>query len=416
MKAVVFSLGCKVNAYEGQGIIELLESMGIETYDKPQYADVYILNTCSVTSEADRKSRQAVERLKRYNRDAKILVLGCSAQNDPQRYLCKQNVTAVSGTGSKIEAVKRFMSHINSCDDRFYGTTLPTAYEDNITPAATKTRGYIKIQDGCNRFCSYCKIPYLRGRSRSRSVASVVDEAMKISETSGEIILTGIDVADYHTDEGGLDALIRALKVVPVRKRLSSLECSVVTDELLDAMEESGFCDHFHLSLQSGSTRILAKMNRHYTAEEYLAKTKLIYRHFPYAAITTDIIAGFPTESEADHEATKDTVMGAKFAAIHVFPYSLREGTAAAKMEQVEPEVRSRRVDELLSLGAEMRNEFLKRNIGREAEVYAETTKGGLSEGFTSNYIKVYSPLKEGELKKLKLVALFRDGLKGEII
>ncbi len=416
MKAVVFSLGCKVNAYECQAIINLLEGMGYETSDKPERADVYILNTCSVTAEADKKSRQAVERLLKFNRDARILVLGCSTQNMPDRYLNNPKITAVSGVGGKIEAVKRFMSDINSEFDRFYGCELPEKYEDNLFPASTKTRGYIKVQEGCNNFCSYCRIPYLRGRSRSRSVDSIISEAKQVARHSKEIILTGINVSDYHDGENGLAELVTALRDIPARKRLSSLECEVIDERLLVALKDSGFCDHFHLSLQSGSDSVLKKMNRHYTVKEYLDKVEMIYKHFPFAAITTDMITGFPTETEEDHRISMETAKRAKFATIHVFPYSEREGTAAVKLPQIPKSVRSARAAELIELSSNLKDEFIKKNLYREADVYAETEKDGISEGFSSNYIKVYSTLRPGEMGKVKLVEPYLDGVKGEII
>lgn len=416
-KAVVFSLGCKVNAYEGQAIIGELTKLGYECSDKPGYADVYILNTCSVTSEADSKSRQAVERLTKFNRNAPVLVLGCSAQNDPSKYRNLKNVAMVSGVGSKIEAVRLFMSGIDKGEfEKKDDFVLPTDYEDDLFPAATKTRGYIKVQDGCDNFCSYCRIPYLRGRSRSRSIESVVSEANEVAKHSKEIILTGINVSDYRYGDSRLVDLIRALKDVPVRKRLSSLECEVVDDEFLSAMQSSGFCDHFHLSLQSGSDSVLKRMNRHYTAEEYLRKVELIYSHFPFAAVTTDMIAGFPTETEDDHLEGMETAKRAHFAAIHVFPYSERKGTMAANLVQIPKSERSRRAGELIALGAKLHSEFLSKNLGRVVEVYAETERDGLSEGFSSNYIKVYSPLKIGEMGLIKLIEPYLDGLKGELI
>lgn len=414
MKAVVFSLGCKVNTYEGQAIIKFLEGMGVEASDKIGYADVYILNTCSVTSEADKKSRQAVERLVKYNRNARVLVLGCSAQNEPNRYLSNPCVDAVSGVGGKIEAVKRFMSGINN-DERFFGADLPDYYEDNLSPAPTKTRGFIKVQDGCDNFCSYCRIPYLRGRSRSRSIESIIKEAKEVALLSKELIMTGINVSDYR-GEGDLSGLILALKDIPVRKRLSSLECEVIDDKLLSAMKESGFCDHFHLSLQSGSDNVLKAMNRRYTAAEFLDKVRLLRDYFPDAAITTDMIAGFPTETESDHLDSMRTAQKAEFAAIHVFPYSEREGTEAARLKQIPKRERARRAAELIELGSKLKAKFLQKNIGKIAEVYAECAVSDLSEGFTSNYIKVYSPLGVGEMGKVRLVSPYLDGLKGELL
>ncbi|MBR2967261.1 MAG: MiaB/RimO family radical SAM methylthiotransferase [Clostridia bacterium] len=412
MKAVVFSLGCKVNSYEGQAIINVLEQRGYAVSDKPGYADIYILNTCSVTAEADKKSRQAVERLKKFNRGARILVLGCSSQNNADKYLSNEAVTAVSGVGGKIQAVTRFLDGLEGD----YGNELPLSYEDNLFPAATKTRGYIKVQDGCNNFCSYCRIPYLRGRSRSRKIESIVREAFAVAEHSKEIILTGINVSDYRDGDKGLTELALALKDVPCRKRLSSLECEVVDEKLLNALKESGFCDHFHLSLQSGCTEVLKKMNRHYTAEEYLDKVRLIYSVFPSAAITTDMIAGFPTETEQDHLIGIETAKAAKFAAIHVFPYSEREGTNAVKLPQIPKSERTRRASQIAQVGAILKQNFITKNLGREAVVYAETQKDGLSVGFTSNYIKVYSPLKVGEMCKVKLVEPYLDGIKGELL
>ena len=272
------------------------------------------------------------------------------------------------------------------------------------------------MQDGCNNFCSYCRIPYLRGRSRSRKIESIVQEAFAVAEHSKEIILTGINVSDYHDGDKGLTELVLALKDVPCRKRLSSLECEVVDERLLDALKTSGFCDHFHLSLQSGCTDVLNKMNRHYTAEEYLRKVELIYSVFPCAAITTDMIAGFPTETESDHLASIETAKRANFAAIHVFPYSEREGTNAIKLPQIPKCERSRRAAQIAEIGAKLKQNFINKNLGREALVYAETQKDGLSVGFTSNYIKVYSPIKVGEMGLVKLVEPYLDGIKGELV
>lgn len=416
MKAVVFSLGCKVNSYESQAIINLLIQMGFSVSDKPEYADIYILNTCSVTSEADKKSRQAVERLKKFNRNARILVLGCSVQNSPDRYLCNDAITAVSGVGGKIDAVKRFVANTAS-KERNFCVSLPGLYEDNFFPAATKTRSYVKIQDGCDNFCSYCKIPYLRGRSRSRKMDSIIKEAWEVSSHSKEIILTGINVSDYYSCGNDLTTLVYALKDIPARKRLSSFECEIINEKFLLALKESGFCDHFHLSLQSGSDNVLKRMNRHYTVEEYLEKVELIYSVFPSAAITTDMIAGFPTETEEDHLIGMETARRAKFAAIHVFPYSEREGTIAAKLPQIDKVIRTRRAAELIKLSGELKDKFISANLGQEAEVYAETEDDkGISEGFTTNYIKVYSPLKAGEIGKVRLVSPHSDGVKGELI
>ena len=413
MKAVVFSLGCKVNTYEGQAIISFLESNGIEATDKPCAADVYIINTCSVTAEADKKSRQAVERMRRYNRNAKVLVLGCSSQNDGNAYKSKD--VSLGGVGGKIDSVARFLQ-LKFDENADFTSELPLVYEEMNMPAPTRTRGYIKIQDGCNNFCSYCRIPYLRGRSRSRSVDSIVNEATMAAKHAKEIVLTGINISDYSYAGSGLAELVIALKDVNARKRFGSLECEVIDDNLLKAMKECGFCHHFHLSLQSGSDTVLKRMNRHYTSRYYSQKCDLIRSYFPDAAITTDIITGFSGETEQEFEETCKFVDKIRFAAIHVFPYSERKGTLAYNMPQIDKKIRSDRANKLIAIGERLSKEFVSAQIGNIVEVYAEEIKDGMTEGYTSNYIKVYSPLKRGELGKVRLTELFADGAKGELL
>lgn len=413
MKAVVFSLGCKVNTYEGQAIISFLEANGIQATDKPCYADAYIINTCSVTAEADKKSRQAVERMRKYNRNARILVIGCSSQNDGSAY--RQKNVSLSGVGGKIQSVAEFLQ-LGVDKNGDFTVDLPLTYEEMNIPKPTRTRGYIKIQDGCNNFCSYCRIPYLRGRSRSRKIESIVEEAKTAALHSKEIVLTGINISDYRDGENGLTELVYALKDVCARKRFGSLECEVIDDKLLSAMKECGFCDHFHLSLQSGSDAVLKRMNRRYTARFYQEKCESVRKYFPAAAITTDIITGFPLESESEFEETCEFVEKIKFAALHAFPYSERKGTAAYSMPQIDKRIRSERAGKLIEIGKKLADEFIRSHIGSIAEVYAEESKDGISEGYTSNYIKVYSSLKPGELAKVKLTEVMADGAKGEIV
>ncbi|MDE7394878.1 MAG: radical SAM protein, partial [Clostridiales bacterium] len=273
MKGVVFSLGCKVNTYEGQSIMRTLAEAGAIVSDKLETADFYIINTCSVTAEADRKSRQAVARVLKLNPNALVYICGCGSQNDPDAFLQKDNVRFVSGVGGKGKIAEAVLADLKKEAHAAENRTcdLPKTYEDELFPHSTRTRSYIKVQDGCNNFCSYCIIPYLRGRSRSRSMLSIVEEATVAAAHSKELVLTGVDISAYGKDIGtDLTALVRALGPLSVRKRLGSLECTVVTDELLHAMRESGFCDHFHLSLQSGSSSVLKRMNRKYTVERYL--------------------------------------------------------------------------------------------------------------------------------------------------
>ncbi len=423
MKFVVFTLGCKVNIYEGQAMISRLESKGFDATDKLVPADYYIINTCSVTGEADRKSRQTISRVKRLNPKARIYVCGCSSQNDGDIYAEKDGVKIVGGVADKMSFIDKIVEDVGNAEssgmlaDDVRASELPSVYEDNLFPAHTRTRGLIKIQDGCNRFCSYCIIPYLRGRSRSRSIESIVSEAEKAAEITREIVLTGVDISAFGLDTGeSFTGLIKALGGVKARKRIGSLECSVITREFLDAMAENGFCAHFHLSMQSGSKGVLEKMNRRYTPEEFIGKVELIREIMPFAGITTDIIAGFPTETEAQHRETLETVERIRFSDAHIFPYSERKGTRAARLPQVDKSVRIRRAAELSELRDKHKTEFLIKNSGTVREVYLEEKDGEYNVGYTDNYIKVYSTAEEKTCTKHILKEIYKDGIKGEKI
>lgn len=390
---------------------------GWETTDALEAADVCVINTCSVTGEADKKSRQAVARLLKLNPAAKIYVCGCSSQNDPTAFLHKPNVRLVSGVAQKQDLVTRILSDLQAeeHDGRACMAELPKAYEDAPLPEHTKTRSYIKIQDGCNNFCSYCVIPYLRGRSRSRSLQSIVHEAEVAAQSTREIVLTGINVSAYGADIGeSLCKLFRALGKIGVRKRLSSLECTAIDDELLNAMQENGFCDHFHLSLQSGSESVLRRMNRKYTPDFYLSRVEMIRKHFPDAGITTDIITGFCGETEEEFAQTEAFVRKVRFSELHVFPYSERKGTAAARLAQIPKAERSARANRLIALGKTLQDEFIHLQSNRVHEVYAETNEDGYTAGYTSNYIKVYSSVPIGQLGKVTFTNLYKEGVKGK--
>ncbi len=418
MRISVFSLGCKVNQYESDGIVTELNNRGYTATSGLYHADVYVINTCSVTSEADRKSRQCISRVKKINPSAKIIVLGCSSQNDPTAYADKENVLTVSGNAAKLETVLQSMSDITSENyefGRIKRVALPLRYEDVYFPSSTsRTRGFIKIQDGCNNFCSYCIVPYLRGRSRSRNIKSVIKEALSVSKDCKEIVLTGVDISSYGLDiNSSLKELLLALRDVPSRIRLGSLECSVIDDELLAIMKDGHFCPHFHLSLQSGSNSVLKNMNRHYTVEQYYGKTELIKKHFPLAAITTDVICGFPDETHSDHLESLCNIEKIGFSQIHVFPYSERGGTAAARLPQVPKQIRKERAAETSALGERLRLNFLNKNLNTVREVLTEDREGDYSVGYTDNYIKVYSDSGAGELRSLTLKQIFKEGVLG---
>lgn len=396
MKAVVFTLGCKVNEVESASIMAALENSGWKVDDKLSYADAYVLNTCAVTREAEKKSRQLVARARKFNPQAKIFVCGCASEKDGKSFE-ERGVTFVTGARKKQEILTAFASVYGG------GTTeLPF-------PKQTKTRAFIKIQDGCNNFCSYCIIPYLRGREISRPVEDILNEVNRTD--SPEIVLNGVNISSY---EGGLERLILALKDTDKRIRLGSLECNVITDGFLTALKGlKDFAPQFHLSLQSGSNAVLKAMNRHYTREEYLEKCNKIYRFFPDAAITTDIIAGFATETEEDFLQSLSIIEEAGFARVHAFAFSPREGTAAYKLKDIPADVKSERLHRLLSAAEVAAEKYRARFLGCRQEIIAEEYSDGFTSGYTGNYIRVYlsERLETGKKYTVTIDRLFKDGV-----
>ncbi len=385
MKVVVYNLGCKVNQYECDSIVKALKDKGYEVSENLEVADVYILNTCAVTNEAERKSRQCVERCLKFNENAKIYVCGCASQNNPKQFLNKDNVEYVIGTANKMSLVDAFEKKGENVDE------LPLKYEDDFTPAINRTRSYIKVQDGCNRFCTYCLIPYVRGRSRSREIESIKCECDKLSHLTKELVITGIDLSFYGKDiNTTFVELIKALKDVDCRIRLGSLEVSLITKDLLEALQNlKDFCPQFHLSLQSGDDTILKKMNRHYSTKEYEAEVDLIRSYFPDAAITTDIIFGFPGEGDKEFENTLKFMQKIGFMQVHIFPYSKREGTVAAKMEQVDGNIKKMRCKMAEEVALKLKQEYLTKMLGKELEVLVEEKVGEYVEGYSKEYIRV---------------------------
>ena len=398
MKACILTLGCKVNEAESDSLLAGLEARGWETSCVPCAADLYIINTCAVTAEAEKKSRQAVARLKKFNPSAPILVCGCASQRDPEAFSARDGVTVVTGTMRKDRILELIGEH---------GVFLETerAFCELPAPKRTHTRQNIRIQDGCDRFCSYCIIPYLRGRSRSRNMESVLAEARTC--TAREIVLTGIDITSYHDGEHDLGDLLLALKDIPARIRLGSLEEGVVTREFLEKMRAAGnVCEHFHLSLQSGSDAVLRAMNRRYTRRQYLDACALIYEYFPDAAITTDIIVGFPTETEEDFKESLSIVEEAGFARVHAFPYSSRPGTVAAKKKQLPAEVKRERMTRMLACAQRAEERYLARFAGRTLTALFEEDGG-----YTANYIRVYADgAREGGMYEVALDRREKDG------
>lgn len=407
---VVFNLGCKVNQYECDVICDNLKNKGYQISQELGPADVYVINTCAVTAEAEKKSRQAIARCRALNASAKILVVGCASQKNPQSFV-KDNVTYISGVAGKFSIDSHLNNEIQDIDIK----ELPTVYEDGELDSAYRTRSYIKIQDGCNNFCSYCIIPHLRGRSRSRRKEEIVKEIAKLSGFVQEIVLTGIDLMAYGLDIGyDLKTLIEELEVFNLRIRLGSLYAERITSDLLESLKKlKKFCPHFHLSMQSGDDGVLKSMNRHYTANVYKEKIDLIKEFFPDATITTDIIVGFPTETEEAFLNTCEFVKEVNFSDIHIFPYSAREGTRAAKLPQIDKEIVKTRKKILSNIKKDLVKKHLIDNLGKRHEVLVEEKVGEYYVGHTRNYIKVY--LKEnGEIVTTIPNKIFNDGLMEE--
>ena len=428
MKICVMTLGCKVNKYESDALIYNLGLKGYETTEKLEPADVYVINTCAVTGEAEKKSRQMIARCKKFNPQAKFFVCGCASQKNSQQFI-EKGVDYVSGAAGKIK-ISEYIDKLASGDKRRLRNhvrlaKLPKDYEDDLFAKQSRTRAYIKVQDGCNNFCSYCIIPYLRGRSRSRGIFSIINEVSCLGDDIKEIVLTGINVTDYKIDgKPSLLTLLEELDTFGKRLRLSSMEESLVTEAFVQGLSKlNNFCPHFHLSLQSGSNSVLKRMNRHYTAEQFKASVNLIRKYFPLAGITTDIIVGFPRESEEEFEETYNFAKEVAFSQLHIFQYSKREGTVAAKLyKDLPPQIKQSRFERLNELNDKLKLDFIKKN--KQGEVLIEEKVDGFYAGYTKNYIRCYiednsSLQKYGSLiDKIVFVKIkepFRDGAKAKI-
>ena len=413
MRAVVYTLGCKVNDVESGSIIRGLEALGYEVSRELEDADLYVINTCAVTAEAERKSRQTVGKAIKRNPNAKVIVCGCASEKSPSAFLEKgASVYAVTGAQRKNKTLE-IVAEGFAEQTKGICLEVEKTYEEMPLPECLKTRNFVKIQDGCNRFCSYCVIPYLRGRSRSRLLENAAEEIL--ASTAQETVVTGIDVSEYKDEQGrDLADLMLAIKDADTRIRLGSLEVSLITERFLSALKEvKRFAPQFHLSLQSGSNKVLKSMNRHYTREEYLEKCNMIYKAFPNAAITTDIIVGFPTETEEDFLDSMRIIEEAGFAQVHAFPYSPREGTNAYKRYKELPyAVKKERVDRLLQKASQEKTRYMQTFVGKVVELVPENCFDGYTEGYSENYIRVYV---EGEMEKcptqVRVEGLFKDGV-----
>ena len=412
MKASVITLGCKVNEYESQSILNQLKSNGYEISEGLVYADVYVVNTCAVTNIAERKSRQVLSKIQKINKDAKIIVCGCASQNNPAKFLQNPNVFSVTGNAKKNE----IMELINERN-----TTLPKIedkiYTNTARPIETRTRQFIKIQDGCDYFCTYCLIPYVRGRSRSRDIDDILDEIKHT--TSNEIVLTGINMTDYKIDgKLALKYLIKEVDKLNKRFRLSSIECMALDDEMIEILKNcKNFCPHLHISLQSACNETLRRMNRHYTIEQFMEKINKLRQQFPNICLSTDIIVGFKGETDEEFETTYNNLRKIKFSFMHIFPYSVREGTVASRLKgDVDKQVVKQREQKLIELNKKFKEEFYNNNKNTIHKVLIEeVVDERFSLGYTDNYIytKIDEPLKIGEIYNIELVDTYNNGMIG---
>ena len=419
-KAALHNLGCKVNAYETEAMQQLLEEAGYEIVSFHEKADVYVINTCSVTNMADRKSRQMLHRAKKMNPDAAVVAAGGYVQTKEEEAKQDLAIDILIGNNQKNELVHRLdeffaereeanaenaqkesdTNHQNKVEAVVDINHEPQCFEEmSLTKTAEHTRAFVKVQDGCNQFCSYCIIPYARGRVRSRNIESVLKEIRGLAKMGyQEVALAGIHLSSYGVDcEESLLHLIQEIhKIDGIRRiRLGSLEPQIVTEEFareLSSLEK--ICPHFHLSLQSGCDATLKRMNRKYTVAQYEEGCRLLRKYFTHPAITTDVIVGFPGETEEEFETTKAFLEKIHFYEMHIFKYSKRQGTRAAVMEnQVPEEIKTKRSAELIALSERMSNEFRSYYLGREEEVLfeepAEINGKTMYVGYTKEYVKV---------------------------
>ena len=414
MLVSVITLGCKVNEYESQSILNQLKSEGYEIKEGLVKADAYIVNTCAVTNTAERKSRQVLSKIFKLNPDAKVAVCGCAVQNNPAQFLKNKNIIAILGNEGKNEIVKFIKNKNKELKD-----IIHDKYVNTLRPIETRTRQYIKIQDGCNYFCTYCIIPYLRGRSRSRDVDDIIDEIKNTS--ANEIVLTGINISDFRINEKlGLKTLIKEIDKLNKRFRISSLECNVLDDEMLEILKNSkNFCPHFHISLQSACNETLKRMNRRYTIEDFIKIVEKIKKNFTLPSISTDIIVGFKGESEEEFNTTVENLKKIQFSFMHIFPYSERTGTVATRLNGSVNKCEQKRREHILQkLNKEFKENFYNQNKNTIHKVLIEeVVDENLSLGYTDNYIYTYinSKCEVGQIVNVKLVAPYESGMKGTI-
>ena len=418
-KIASYALGCKVNQYESEAIAELFAEKGYDVVSIEDQADVYIINTCTVTNFGDKKSRQLIRKVKRQNPDAIVAVVGCYAQTAPEEISAVEGVNLVIGTKDKSQVVKMVEDYRKEMGVQNFVTDImhERVFEPlEIKRLQNRTRAYLKIQDGCSQFCSYCIIPYARGPIRSRAPQDVIAEVKRLAENGfREVVLTGIHVASYGKDRKDitLTEIIQQVHAVEgiERIRFSSIEPNVVTEEFAQAMAAlPKVCDHFHLSLQSGCDKTLEQMRRRYDTAQYRRAVALLRKYLPDVALTTDIIVGFPGESEEDYQQSKAFAEEIGFSKIHVFPYSPKKGTPAAeRKDQLPNAVKQQRSHDLILASERMTEAFLQAHVGKEKEVLFERmVSPDVYEGHTTNYMKVHAKSTEDLTNQCKMVHMLK--------
>lgn len=428
--AAIMTLGCKVNKYESEAVEELLLGEGYQMVDFLESADVYVINTCTVTAMSEKKSRQMIRRTKKLNPQSIVVVMGCYSQKSPEEIFNIDEVNIVLGTSQRhalIEELKK-SSHEDKkivVDDIM---KIRDFEEMKINNVSDRTRALVKVQDGCDRYCSYCIIPYTRGPVRSRSLDNIIDEVYRLAQNGyKEVVLTGIHVASYGKDmEGaqiGLADVIEKISEIQGihRIRTSSVEPLIITRDFMERVSKiPAFCDHFHLSMQSGSDAVLKRMNRRYSAKEYEEAVDLIRNFYPDAAITTDVIVGFPSETKEEFDETRAFLEKIKLYETHIFKYSPREGTKAIAFgDNVSGTDKNERSNILIGLSNKNKSEFNQNTLGKELEVLFENSDADYYYGHTKNYIKV--AVKKGEenlvnqILPVKAMELLEDAILAEI-
>ena len=413
MKKVAFcTLGCKVNQYETNGMLQKFKTAGYEIVDFNEFADIYIVNTCTVTNMADKKSRQMLRRVKEINKDSLLVAVGCYAQVAKDVLEKIDEIDLILGNNEKAD-ILNFVEIFLKTNNKKYEASSVMEQKDYVDFGSItyteKTRAVIKVQDGCDRFCSYCIIPYARGRVRSRKPESVLEEIKEIANNGiKEVVITGIHVASYGKDLKNdyklIDLLEDINKIEGIKRiRLGSIEPTIITEEFVDRLKQlEKICDHFHLSLQSGCDETLRRMNRKYTTKEFRNVCNILRNVYPNVSLTTDIIVGFPGETDEEFNKTFSFLKEINFYKMHIFKYSPRKGTKAADMkEQVDGNTKEQRSEKLINLSNEYEKRYNESYIGKELEVLFEEEEGDYFKGHTTNYIMVKAKKENRNLENI---------------